>query len=283
MLAVQRAAAVSANATPASVSSVAAEFARIEAATGGRLGVAVEDTASGRRLAYRGGERFPMCSTAKLLVCGAVLQRVDAGRDTLDRLVSFAPSALVTYSPATQPHAGTDGMTLEALCVAAMTLSDNTAANLLIASVGGPRGVTALARSLGDTVTRLDRNETTLNEAKPGDPRDTTSPIAMSSNVKALLYGTALSAPSRQRLLGWMNGNITGGAKLRAGVPGNWQVADKTGSGGHGTSNDVAVLIPPGTAPWPIAVYLTGAVGIDESARSAAIAAVARAVVRAWT
>ena len=254
------------------------ELERIEAETGGRLGVAALDTGSGRTVTYRADERFPMCSTAKLLGCGAVLSRVDAGLESLDRRIRFTADDLMTYSPTTKEHVGGEGMTLDAICRAALTLSDNTAANLIIASLGGPASVTAFARSLGDPVTRLDRMEPALNDATPGDPRDITTPNAMAGDLRALVLGDALSPKSCATLAAWMVANTTGDAKLRAGVPRNWRVGDKTGSGNHGSSNDVAVLWPPDRPPLVVAAYLTGAESVTEAVRSASIAAVGRAV-----
>ncbi len=258
-----------------------AEFERIEAATGGRLGVALLDTGSDRTVTYRRDERFPMCSTAKVLACAALLARVDAGQDSLDRRVRYTSADLVTYSPTTKDHVGDDGMTLAALCEAALTLSDNTAMNLVVARVGGPAGVTHFVRSLGDPVTRLDRTETTLNEAVPGDPRDTTTPVAMAANLRKVALGPMLSPGSRDLLCAWMTANTTGTAKLRAGVPQTWRVGDKTGTGERGTSNDVAVMWPPNRAPIVAVVYLTGATSVSEEARAAASAAVGR-VVASW-
>jgi beta-lactamase class A len=256
-------------------------FARIEAQSGGRLGVAALDTADGSRAGHRMDERFAMCSTFKLLAAAAILGRVDAGKERLDRRVSYAKGDLVTYSPATEKHVG-DGMTLAELCEAAITLSDNTAANLLLASLGGPDSVTALARSLGDTMTRLDRNEPTLNEATPGDPRDTTTPAAMLANIRALVLGDTLSEPSRGQLKAWLLANKTGGGRLRAGLPGDWAVGDKTGSGDYGTTNDVGVIWPPGRAPLVVTIYFTETKAALEQ-RIAVLASVGHAIADAMS
>lgn len=258
---------------------LAAAFARIETESGGRLGVAVLDTQTGAQSAHRADERFPMCSTFKLLAAAAILRRVDAGSEQLDRRVRYETKDLVTYSPVTEKHTG-DGMTLADLCDAAVTLSDNTAGNLLLAAIGGPGGITQLARSLGDAVTRLDRIEPELNEAKPGDPRDTTSPAAMTANLRALVVGDTLTPSSRAQLTAWLVANKTGGMRLRAGLPTGWRVGDKTGTGGHGTNNDVAVIWPPGRAPLVLAVYLTGTDAKMEETNPH-LAAVARAVAEA--
>lgn len=259
-----------------------ARLRAIEAESGGRLGVAVREAApGGLRAGHRAAERFPLTSTFKLLAAAAVLRRVDAGQERLDRVLRFSSADLVTYSPVTKPQADGPGMTLEALCAATVTLSDNTAGNLVLGTLGGPAGLTAFARDLGDPVTRLDRWETALNEATPGDPRDTTSPEAMLGLIGALTLGEALSAASRERLMGWLLGNRTGDRRLRAGLPAGWRAAEKTGSGGRNTANDVGLLLPPGgRAPILVTVYLTGAT-VPAEGRDAAIAAVAEAVVRA--
>jgi beta-lactamase class A len=179
----------------------------------------------------------------------------------------------------TEKHTA-DGMTLAELCDAAVTLSDNTAGNLLLAALGGPAGITAFARSLGDPVTRLDRIEPELNEAKPGDPRDTTSPAAMTANLRALVLGDALSAASRAQLTAWLAANKTGDTRLRAQLPAGWRVGDKTGTGGNGSNNDVGVLWPPGRAPIVVSAYLTET-AVPPEQRNAAIAAVGQAVAEA--
>jgi len=258
--------------------------ARLEAALAGleaeahcRLGVAVDDTHAGIRWGWRSGERFPMCSTFKLLAAGAVLARVDAGKDALDRRIVFQPADIVTYSPVTKARVGGAGMTLAAVCEAGLAHSDNTAGNLMLASVDGPAGVTAFARSLGDDMTRLDRSETALNEATPGDERDTTTPAAMAGNMAALLLGNRLRQASRWQLTQWLLDCRTGDAKLRAGLPNTWQVGDKTGGGDYGTTNDAAILWPPGRKPMIACVYLTESrASFDD--RNAVIAAVGRLV-----
>lgn len=253
------------------------EIKRLESASGGRLGVCVLDTATGARHAHRGDERFPMCSTFKALAAAAVLAQVDAGKEQLSRRISYDASALVTYSPVTEKHVG-DGMTLAEICDAAVTLSDNTAGNLLLAALGGPAGLTAYLRSLGDQFTRLDRNEPTLNEASPDDIRDTTTPNAMASTLQSLVLGTkALSAASREQLTAWLITNKTGDTRLRAGFAKDWRIGDKTGTGARGTCNDVAVIWPPNKAPIVITAYLTGA-NVSATEQNTTIASVARAV-----
>ncbi|KWT74028.1 MULTISPECIES: class A beta-lactamase [unclassified Variovorax] len=257
---------------------LARQFAEIEKKTGGRLGVHVLDTATARRAGHRQDERFAMCSTFKFLAAALVLARVDQGKERLERRITYARDELVTYSPVTEKHAGTDGMSMAQLCEAAVTLSDNTAANLMLASVGGPAGLTAFMRSLGDPHTRLDRIEPGLNEARAGDPRDTTTPAAMVDSMQKILLGDALSPGSRALLLQWLDDNKTGGERIRAGLPADWKVGDKTGTGENGAANDIAILRPPGRPPVLLSVYLTETKA-SMADRNAAHAAVAAAVV----
>lgn len=255
------------------------DIAALENENGGRLGVAVLDTSNGASAAFRSGERFPMCSTFKVLAAAATLARVDRGEEHLDRRIKFRAHDLVTYSPITKEHVDGDGMSVAELCRAAITVSDNTAANLLLANLGGPQAITAYARSLGDTLTRLDRNEPSLNEAVAGDLRDTTTPAAMLSNLRKLVTGKVLTPGSREHLVDWLIGNKTGDTRLRAGLPRDWRVGDKTGSGERGTANDIAVIWPtPNRPPVFVAAYLTGSPA-DGDHRSATLAAVGRAVV----
>jgi beta-lactamase class A len=249
----------------------------IERNSGGRLGVAVLDTGSGAQTGLRADDRFPMCSTFKMLACGAVLKRVDESKERLDRRIKIEAQDVVPGSSFIKAPVGGEGMTLADICEAAMIYSDNTAGNVILASIGGPAGLTAYARSLGDTMTRLDRNEPTLNEAVPGDPRDTTTPAAMLKNVQSLVLGTALSPASRDQLTKWMVGNKTGDARIRAGLPAGWRCGDKTGAGERGTTNDIGVLWPPGRSPIVVTIYLTET-SSDTAKRNATLAAVGRAI-----
>lgn len=250
-----------------------AKLNRIEADSGGRLGVCILDIASGRRIVHRADERFPMCSTFKLLAAAMVLKRVDDGQERLDRPIAIEREAILPHSPLTEPSVGAT-MTMGALCEATVTQSDNAAANLMLASFGGPAALTAYVRSLGDKVTRLDRNEPSLNEATAGDPRDTTTPTAMLRSMQALVLGSALKPESRAQLRDWLIANRTGGQKIRAGLPAGWQVGDKTGGGAFGTNNDVAVVWPPSRPPVLVTAYLTRTKA-PLAQRDAALAAVA--------
>jgi beta-lactamase class A len=258
-------------------------LARIETGSGGRLGVAVLDLESGAQAGHRAGERFPMCSTFKVLAAAATLARVDAGKEQLARRIAIAQSDILSYAPVTKQHVGSDGLSVAELCEAAVTMSDNTAANLLLESIGGPSAITDYARSLGDRFTRLDRTEPDLNEATPGDERDTTTPLAMATDLKALAIDSALSAASREQLIAWLVGCKTGDARLRAGLPKAWRVGDKTGTGGHGSSNDVAVIWPTGgRKPLIVTSYLTETTASDDQ-RNATHAAVGHAVAEVLT
>ena len=249
----------------------------VEREAGGRLGVAVLDTGTGARADWRGGERFPVASTFKLVLAGAVLREVERGRERLERRVPIAASDLVDYAPVTGRRLGPEGMSVGELLEATIIWSDNPAANLLLPVVGGPGGLTRASRGWGDEGFRLDRWETALGEGRPGDPRDTTTPLTMLVSLERLLAGDALSAAMRGLLTGWMVGCRTGDAKIRAGLPAGWACGDKTGAAGFGTNNDVAIIWPPGRAPVLLAAYLTES-PLQQAGRDGALAAVARAV-----
>jgi beta-lactamase class A len=256
----------------------ATRIAAIEARVSGRIGVAAVDTGTGKHFDYRSRERFPMCSTFKFLATAAVLKHVDQGREKLERFVHYDARDILEYAPVTKAHLKDGGMTLGALCAAAIEQSDNTAGNLLLDTIGGPTGLTNFARSLGDKMTRLDRTEPELNSAISGDERDTTSPAAMCSNMQQILLGDALSDSSRHQLEDWLQHNETGALMIRAGVSKTWSVGDKTGRCGNGTTNDVAIIRPPGHAPIVIAIYSSGSPAPADD-RAAVIAEAARVVV----
>ncbi len=223
---------------------------------GGRLGVfATNGKAS---LGHRADERFPMCSTFKALLAAQVLARVDAGQETLDRMIPYGPADMVAHAPVTGAHLDDGALSVETLCKAIVEVSDNPGANLLLKTVGGPEGFTAWLRSIGDATTRLDRWETELNEALPGDPRDTTTPRAMAKCYGRLFDGAVLSQSSRRRLEDWLVGATTGLQRLRKDLPDGWRAGDKTGSGARGSTNDVAVFWPPAGPRIYVASYITG-------------------------
>ena len=229
----------------------------LEARMGGRVGLFALNTNSGQVLAHRADERFALCSTFKWLLAAAVLARVDRKNLALDERVRFGPADIIELSPVTSEHVGQGQMSLVELAKAAVVTSDNTAANLLLTLVGGPAGLTAFLRAQGDEVSRLDRNEPALNTNLAGDPRDTTSPRAMVGTLRTLLTTDALSAASRERLIGWMVECQTGGQRLRAGLPPHWRVGDKTGTGARGAVNDVAIAWPAKPGPLLLAAYLS--------------------------
>jgi beta-lactamase class A len=228
----------------------AARLAAIEKAAGGRLGAYIIDTARRRSIGWRARERFAHCSTFKLSLAALVLREADAGRLRLDEVLAYARADLLPNSPDTGAAADKGGMTVAALAEAAQKTSDNTAANLLLRRLGGPQGLTAFWRSLGDRASRLDRYETELNRVPPGELRDTTTPEAMARSVERFLLGNVLAPASRVRLGEWMEATATGARRIRAGVPADWRGGDKTGTanseGMANKVNDIAVLYPPG-------------------------------------
>jgi beta-lactamase class A len=223
-----------------------------------RLGVFALDAESGRTLAHRADERFALCSTFKWALAAAVLARADRAPALLQQTLGYGADDLLEHAPATRASLAVGSMSVEALAEAVVTVSDNTAANLLLAWLGGPAALTAFWRGLGDDVTRLDRIEPDLNANLPGDPRDTTSPRAMAHSLARTLGGEVLSAPARERLVGWMRASQTGLKRLRAGLPASWQAGDKTGTGWNGAAKDVAIAFPPGGGPVAIAGYVSG-------------------------
>jgi len=254
-------------------------FAAIERGIGVKLGVAALDTGTGRTFSHRGAELFPLCSTFKFLLAGCILSRVDAGKEQLSRSILYTDKDLLEYAPVTRGHVKEGALSVGDLCAAAVEVSDNAAANLLLAQVGGPAGVTSFIRSLGDPVTRLDRTEPDLNSALPGDVRDTTSPTAMLNLMKGLLTGRFLLPASRNRLIGWLEKCETGGNRLRAGVPKDWRAGDKTGTGENGAIGDIGIFWPPNRAPILIAAYVIEG-SAPRAQREGAIASAARIMAR---
>lgn len=253
-----------------------AAWQQLEATSRGRLGACILDTATGQVHGHRADERFMMLSSFKLLASALVLARADRGQDSIERRITYARQELVTHSPVTEKHAGTpEGMSLAELCAATLTTSDNTAANLILASYGGPEALTRFARELGDEVTRLDRNEPSLNTGTASALLDTTTPRAMALTMHKLLLGDALSPASRQRLQQWLVGNTTGDRRLRAGLPTGWRVGDKTGTN-RTDANDIGIAWPAsGRAPLIVTAYLAES-SADSATKDATLAGVAR-------
>lgn len=232
-------------------------FKDIERRIGGRVGLSALDTGTRKTLSWRGGERFAMCSSFKWVLAAAILASVDRGETLLSEKIAYTKAQLLPHSPITGAHVKEGHMRIEDLCAAAVEQSDNGAANLLLARVGGPAGLTAYARSIGDNVTRLDRNEPTLNENRRGDPRDTTTPDAMVQTMRTVLTGNVLHKDSKEKLLGWLRECRTGAHRLRAGLPPSWSEGDKTGTGERGATVDNAIIWPPHRAPIFAAAYVS--------------------------
>ncbi|MBU2668141.1 class A beta-lactamase [Actinoplanes bogorensis] len=265
----------SSSAPPAPVSSPAPALplSGLEKQFGARVGVHAIDTASGRTMSYRADERFAHASTFKALLAGVLLRRMSD--DDRRRVIAYGKTDLLEWAPITAKHVST-GMTIDALIAAAVQYSDNTAANLLLEQIGGPAGLQRELRAIGDKTTIVSRSEPTLNEATPGDKRDTSTPRALAEDLRRMVLGDVLPPDRRDKLTELLVGNTTGDALIRAGVPTGWKVGDKTGSGGHGTRNDIAVVWPPTGGPLVIAVQTDGGTGDD-----ALIAAATKAVVSA--
>lgn len=225
-----------------------AELRVLEQEHQARIGLVAVDVDSGRRLAWRGDERFTFCSTFKVLLAACILDRSVSEPNLLTERLHWSPQKEVDWSPITGGH-GSDGMTIAELCAASLGFSDNTATNLLLDRLGGPRSVTDYVRKLGDVTLRLDRMEPELNLSAPGDERDTTTALAYARTLQSLLTGQALPPAQRRQLLAWMAACTTGTGRIRAGLPADWRLAHKTGSSG-GLAHDVGLalpLIPPKT------------------------------------
>src|SRR5437773_4214564 len=255
----------------------ATRIAAIEARIGGRIGVAALDTGNSKHVEHRADERFPMCSTFKFLAAAAVLKRVDEKKEKLERFVPYGAKEILEYAPVTKEHLKDGGMTLGALCAAAIEQSDNTAGNLLLDAIGGPIGLTNFARAIGDKVTRLDRKEPELNSAIADDERDTTTPAAMLADMFQIVLGNTLSPSSRHQLEQWLQANETGASMIRAGVPTSWIIGDKTGRGANGATNDIAIMRPPGRAPILLVIYSAGSTATAND-RAAVLAEAAKIV-----
>jgi beta-lactamase class A len=247
-------------AAPARAAGAARELKSIQKRIGGRLGVHVLDSQSGKRFGHDENSRYAMASTFKLPLAAALLWQMDRGAFGPERPLPISQRDVLQNSPAVEAKlaAGATSMTIRELCAAVIMQSDNAAANVLLAGIGGPAALTDFFRkSVGDEVTRFDRNEPQLNSNQPGDPRDTTTPRAMAESLLRIFTQDVLSLPSRAMLIDWMIGSRTGLARVRAGIPKSWQVGDKTGTGNNGAVHDVVVAYPPGRRPIFIVVYMS--------------------------
>ncbi len=260
---------------------VARQLEEVRTLIGGRLGVHAIDTNTRRRLGFDDNSRYALASTFKLNLAAHVLALVDARSVSLDRLIPLQQEDFVHYSPVTEKYAEKGRISVEQLCEAAVSHSDNTAANLMLTLVGGPQTHTAFLRSTGDEVTRLDRIEPALNSNLDGDKQDTSTPKAMVDTMERLLLTDTLSATSRQRLQNWMINSKTGLRRIRAGVPDSWQVGDKTGTGMRGAANNLAIIWPPQRPPLLLAIYMSGST-LPIGSLNKAHAAIARILIEAY-
>lgn len=260
-------------------------IAAIESRVGGRVGVAAFNGETGAWLSYRARERFAMCSTFKWCLAAMALQGRHAGGAQLSDRLAFTESDLLAHAPVAREHVARGWLSVEEACAASVIVSDNTAANLLLGEMGGPQGFTAFMRRNGDGETRLDRMELELNENAPGDPRDTTTPHAMARTLHRFLASdSVLRTEDRETLIGWMVDSTTGRERLRAGLPGDWRVGDKTGMStvANNATNDVAIAFPPGRAPIVIAAYMSHST-VDVAARNQAHAEIGRIIAEIWS
>jgi beta-lactamase class A len=229
----------------------------IRARIGGRLGIYALDTESGKHIGFDDTSRYAMASTFKLMLAAAVLTAVDKGTLALEQKVAITAADVLPHAPVTSKYVAAGSITIRELCAAAVEESDNAAANLLLARIGGPAGLTDFMRSLGDKVTRLDRTELTLNSNLPGDPRDTTTPRAMVLSMEKVLTKPTLSDASRDLLIDWLVRATPGLKRIRSGLPQDWKVGDKTGTGQTGAVNDLAIAWPPQRRPILMAIYMS--------------------------
>ncbi|GAA1226674.1 class A beta-lactamase BOR-1 [Prauserella halophila] len=231
------------------------EFTALERTYRRRLGVVAFNARTGAGLEHRPDERFPICSVFKVLLAARILRDYPAA--ALERRLTWTADDLVMNSPVTEPTVR-NGLTVAQLAEAAVTVSDNTATNVLMREFGGPAGVTGFARSLGDRVTRIDRWEPEMSTGTPGDVRDTTSPRAIARTFRTLVLGHALPTADRRQLTTWMLANRTAGPVFGSGVPADWTLADKTGAGWYGVRNDVGITWTPDGAPLVVAAFTRG-------------------------
>jgi beta-lactamase class A len=245
------------NAQETQTNSIQKQLSALEASTGGRIGFFAINTANDTIMEYRAEERFPMCSTFKLMAAAAILKKSMTDENLLKQRLNYERKDVTNwgYTPITSKHVK-DGMTVEELCAASLQYSDN-GVNLLTQLLGGPQQLTFFLRSIGDSTFRLDRWEPELSSAIPGDLRDTTTPAATGASLQKIVLGNILGQPQRKQLEDWLRGNTTGDARIRAGVPKGWLVGDKTGTCDYGTTNDIGIIWPPNRAPIVVVIYFT--------------------------
>ena len=260
--------------------SIQTKLAELEASSGGRIGVYAINTANHSIIQYRAQERFPFQSTFKVMGVSAVLKKSMTDPHLLQKKITYNKQDLVFWSPITEQHLA-HGMTISELCAATLKFSDNTAINLLMKNLSGPKAVTAFARSIDDKTFRLNSWETELN-SNPSELRDSSTPAAMGKSLQQLTLGNVLASSQRNQLVAWMKNNTTGNDRIRAGVPKGWVVADKTGSGGYGITNDIGVIWPPEHAPIVVAIYFVQK-NKDAAHRDDVIASVTSMLIREFS
>jgi beta-lactamase class A len=243
---------------PALANAAPAPLEAYEQATGGRIGLHAENLTTRAKIAWRADERFVMCSTFKASLASLVLTRVDRSHESLDRMIRYGAADLQEYAPVARANLAKGALSVGEMCQAAVELSDNTCANLLLAGVGGPAALTAFWRKTGDRISRLDHDEPLLNRTPLGRPENTTTPAAMAANLRRFLLGPVLSKASRERLTGWMLNCQTGDNRLREGLPKTWRIANKTGNNGKDASGDIGVAWTPSGAPVLVCAYTRG-------------------------
>ena len=239
-------------ATGAAAASGASQLKRIHKRVGGRLGVHILDSQSGKRIAFDDDSRYAMASTFKLPLAASLLWQVDRGAFPLTHTLPVGRDDVLANSPVIEPRvaAGVSAMSVRELCVAAVTYSDNAATNVLLGAMGGPAALTAFVRSIGDEVTRFDRTELELNSNLPGDERDTTTPRAMADTHAEDLHAGRVVA-GLARLADRLDDGGALGSQSRAGgaAEETGRRCDKTGTGENGAFNDLVVAWPPGRRP----------------------------------
>ena len=266
--------------TVSKVLGFAQRMVEIQKRHGGRVGVSAligDGNGAQGTLSIQSSDRFAHCSTFKWVLAAAILQGVDQGRFHLGQMITYRKTDLLSYAPVTTEHVAAGRMTLGDLCAAMVEVSDNTAANLVLPLIGGPAGLTAFVRGLADSVTRFDRFEPDLNSNIDADPRDTTTPAAMSTLLRTVFTGTILKPDSLAQLKAWMVACTTGAKRIRASVPAGWVAGDKTGTGENGAVNDVAVIWPTKGSPIFLSIYTSGG-KLDDDGRNKVVADIAKLV-----
>lgn len=238
--------------------SIHKKLAELEASSKGRIGVYAINTAHNTQVGYRANERFPTGCTSKIIGVATILRNNMKDSALLSQRISYSKKDLTNWSPITEKYLSS-GMTVEQLCAASISYSDNTAMNLLVKQMGGLDQMTLFAHSLGNTSFRQDNGwpEEAYSGGK-GDLKDSSTPKDMANSLQKLAFTDTLAKPQREMLISWLKANTTGTFRIRAGLPKGWIVADKTGTGGaYGTTNDLAIIWPPKCAPIIMAVYYT--------------------------